>query len=328
MVKNYLAEFILEEKFSHCHINTQDVFKKIILDIVGYTVAGSQTDEAKLAKDFALELWQEGECSIFLSSEKINSVGAAFINATMTTALDLNSEHRMVKGQLNSIIFPAILAASEERKISGEEFLSALLVGYEIGIRADRIAHETRSNLQAICSAGMIGATAGVSRVIGLSEEALVNAIGITEHYSTYSPLMNSIEPVGEQEAISWASMAGVNSAMLAEKGFKRESKTFSEMNYFENQHVQELGRKYLVEQLLYKAHICNRFQSETSEALMLYGEVSEKEIKQKFLSLTEPVIGREWSGQLIETITHLEEVKNMREFTSLINKMILKQVV
>jgi hypothetical protein len=60
----------------------------------------------------------------------------------------------------------------------------------------------------------------------------------------------------------------------------------------------------------------------------MRYEEVSDWEIKQKFMSLTEPVIGRERSFQLIEIIKHLEEVKNMREFTSIINKMFLKQVV
>jgi hypothetical protein len=63
-------------------------------------------------------------------------------------------------------------------------------------------------------------------------------------------------------------------------------------------------------------------------EAFMRYEEVSDWEIKQKFTSLTEPVIGRERSFQLIEIIKHLEEVKNMREFTSIINKMFLKQVV
>jgi 2-methylcitrate dehydratase PrpD len=256
MFKNHLAEFILEENFVHCHINTQNILKKIILDIVGYTVAGSQTDEAQLAKDFALELWQEGECTIFLSSEKINSTGAAFINAIMTNALNLNNHHPMVRGKLDSIIFPAVLAASEERGISGEEFLSALLVGYEIGIRADKIVQATRSDLQAMCSAGMIGATAGVSRVIGLPEEALANAVGITEHYSTYSPLMNSNEPIDEQEVISWASMAVVNSANLAEKGYTRESRIISEMNFSEKQHAQQWGQEYLVEQLLYKAHV------------------------------------------------------------------------
>jgi hypothetical protein len=67
---------------------------------------------------------------------------------------------------------------------------------------------------------------------------------------------MNSNEPIDEQEVVSWASMAVMNSANLAEKGYTRESRIISEMNFSEKQHAQKWGQEYLVEQLLYKAHV------------------------------------------------------------------------
>ncbi|WP_367760222.1 hypothetical protein [Ammoniphilus sp. 3BR4] len=41
-------------------------------------------------------------------------------------------------------IFPAVLSAAEERGITGKKFMNALLVGYEVGIRAGILSHQLR----------------------------------------------------------------------------------------------------------------------------------------------------------------------------------------
>ncbi|SDI37654.1 MmgE/PrpD family protein [Alteribacillus bidgolensis] len=325
---NRMTTFILEEQYKETQPIVQETLKKAIIDIVGSIIAGSQTKEFKSAKDYAFELWKKGDCSVYLSSEKLNSVGAAFMNATMAGALRFDDSHSLINGPLGSIIFPAIFAISEDREVSGETFLSALLIGYEVGIRSEMIGNHSGSNIHQHCSWAAMGAGAGGSRVIGLPEDKIEYVLGSTEHYITYSPLMTSIDcSIDQSDVAAWGSMAGVNSSYLTEKGIERKGEHFSNSNLTISPDIQDIGREYLIKDLQFKLNMCQR-GSKHLGLVKPFREVSNFEIRQKFLSLTEPIIGRKNSEQIIEMIIQLENIKNMREFATAINNLFLKEVV
>lgn len=291
-------------------MKTTKFLKQVLLEVIGSVIAGSQTEEAQSAKDFALHLWKKGKCSIFISSEKLNAVGASFVNATMAANTPLEYRMTFAKRYLGSMICPAILSVAEDKESSGRQFLTALLISYEIGLRAQIIAKQMKMELGDDYAYGVLGIAAGAGKMIGLPEGLMTNAIGIAERYSTYTPLIEETgNDISDEDRISWGSMTGVNSAYLAEKGITGKPSLFSLQE--SESIIGDLGLHYLVEDLFQQQYF-----------------IGEQESKQTFFHLTERVIGKESSEQLWEIIQYIEEVKNMREFTSFVNRGLLQQVI
>jgi 2-methylcitrate dehydratase PrpD len=262
-----LTSYIQLESIEKCNFTIIQSLKEALIDIFGCTIAGSQTEVTKIVKNFAIQQWGRGQCSIFMSSEQISSTGATLVNATMANALDIDDGHRLVKGHPGAAIFPAVLAAAEEYKVSGRQFLTSLLIGYEVGIRAGMLAHLLRPEYHCTGSWGAIGAAAGVSRVIGLSASSIKHALGIAEYHSTYSPMMRCINhPSMVKDGIGWGSMTGISSAYLAKSGFTGIPSLFSAEQA--NDLIEELGQHYRIRDLYFKPHSCCRWAQPAVEGI------------------------------------------------------------
>ena len=262
-----LTEYVLNEKFENAGETTQQKLKTALRDIIACTIAGTQTPAAKIALKVARVHWGKGRSTVFLEREGLSPMGAAFVNAVMANALDLDDGHRLTKGHPGAVIFPAVLAAAEEREANGRQFLDALLAAYEVSIRAGILAHGLRPEYHCTGSWGAIGAAAGAGKLLGLTSEQLAHAMGIAEYHSTYSPMMRCIDvPAMVKDGIGWGCMTGISSAYLAEQGFTGIPSLFS----FPRAQalLEDLGTLYQVERLYYKPHACCRWAQPAVEAL------------------------------------------------------------
>ncbi|MFC4766253.1 MmgE/PrpD family protein [Effusibacillus consociatus] len=262
-----LLSYVETESLGTCNPDAIHSVKEALIDIVASTIAGSQTEAGKIVKNFASHQWGRGSSTVFRASEKLKPTGATLVNATMANALDIDDGHRLVKGHPGAVIFPAVLAAAEEYGVTGEEFLTSLLIGYEVGIRAGILAHELRPEYHCTGSWGALGAAAGVSRIIGLSASSLEHALGIAEYHSTYSPMMRCIDhPSMVKDGIGWGSMTGISSAYLAKDGFTGIPSLFS--SELAEELTNELGRYYRIQHLYFKPHSCCRWAQSAIEAI------------------------------------------------------------
>lgn len=260
---NYLAE----ESYASVPIQIKQALKEALADIIACTIAGTKTPVFEMVHRFTSSQWGSGASSIITTSKKLSASGAAFVNATAANALDMDDGHRLVKGHPGAIVYPAVLAAAEEYHLSGEEFMTSLLIGYEVAIRAGVLAHQLRPEYHCTGSWGAIGAAAGVSRVIGLTADQIHHSFGIAEYQSTYSPMMRCIDhPSMLKDGIGWGSMTGISAAYLAKEGFTGIPSLFEteEAAPF----LQELGQKYRIEELYYKPYACCRWAQPGIEAL------------------------------------------------------------
>lgn len=262
-----VSSYIVKESIDKKSSATIKVLKEALADHLACTIAGSEAKVSEIAKQFARAQWGVGESSLFLDKQKLTPAGAAFVNAVMANALDLDDGHRLTKGHPGAIVIPAVLAAAEEKRSTGEEFLNAVLIGYEIGIRSGIIAHQNRPDYHCTGSWGAIGAAAGVSRIIGLKESEIKHALGIAEYHSTYSPMMRCIDhPSMLKDGIGWGCMTGVSSAYLAKSQFTGIPSIFSLDHGKE--YVQELGKIDRIHNLYYKPYACCRWAQPAVECL------------------------------------------------------------
>lgn len=267
-----MINYMRGESIERCDETIVTLLKEALADVIACTVAGCQTDVAQIVKAFALQQWRSGNSSLFLADDALQASGAALVNATMANALDLDDGHRLVKGHPGAVVFPAVLAAAEEREATGAQFMSALLVGYEVGIRAGMLAHQLRPDYHCTGSWGAIGAAAGVGRILELAPAQIEHALGIAEYQATYSPMMRCIDhPSMLKDGIGWGSMAGTSAAYLAQQGFTGIPSLFHAPQAAAL--IGELGKQYRIAHLYYKPHACCRWAQPAVEAVKLLVE-------------------------------------------------------
>jgi 2-methylcitrate dehydratase PrpD len=241
--------------------------KEALIDFIGASIAGSRANVSNIVREFALEQWGAGKSSLIMSEQKLTPSGAALVNATLANALDIDDGHRLTKGHPGAAVIPAVLAAAESMNSTGEDFLTSLLVGYEVGIRAGIIAHQMRPEYHCTGSWGALGAAAGSAKILKLGQPAVEHALGIAEYHATYSPMMRCIsEPSMLKDGISWGSMTGLSASLLASKGFTGISSLFSSTEA--EGLVNELGDSYRIQQLYFKPHACCRWAQPAVEGV------------------------------------------------------------
>ena len=242
---------------------------RCVLDLCGAAVAGSRTEAAQAAAKYALYAHGAGSSTVIGTGANCKPVGAALANGFATSALDIDDGYRPVKGHPGAVVFPAVLAAAEETKSSGVEFLTALVVGYEVAMRAGRILHSLYDFYHGSGAWAPVGAAAGVTRLLDCDAEQTWHALGIAEFHAAMTPEMRSVEhPSMLKDGIGWGAMVGIGSGQLACRGFTGIPALFDAGDA--GRHLTEsLGDEYLILDLYFKPYACCRWAQPAIEGAL-----------------------------------------------------------
>lgn len=265
-----VAKFVGETEWDNLPPEVQQQARLCALDLLGAIIAGSSTRVARIVAEQALEHWPGEAASILLFGAKASLPGAVLANAFTANALDIDDGYREIKGHPGAIVFPAVLAAAESRGVSGREFLTALVVAYEVAIRAGLAWHHYHAEYHGSGSWGSLGAAAGVARILGLREKETISALGTAEYHAPIMPMMRCIDyPAMTKDGIGWGAMVGTVSALLAATGFTGIPSLFGFREY--SSLVGSLGSEYKILNLYFKPYACCRWaQPAVSAALKL----------------------------------------------------------
>ncbi len=219
--KDKTASFIRELKWESLPEAVKRKALMCLLDNLGVTIVGTLAPVSRIAADYARESWSGDTSTIATGCGKASAAGAAFANACAANALDLDDDAIYTRGHPGAQLFPATLAVAEKTAASGKELLEALVIGYEISIRAGRCWHDLHQIYQACGSWGSVGCAAAAAHLLQLSHEQVDNAMGIAEYHAPNAPMMRDIDnPTMVKHAIGWGAMNGVTSAQLAQNGY------------------------------------------------------------------------------------------------------------
>ena len=106
---------------------------------------------------------------------------AAFVNAVMGHGLVREDMHSASISHLGVVVLPTLLALSQYKRVSGADFMSAVVVGYEVGARIGQALMDAKMArmFRPTGITGPIGAAAAGARLLGLSVEQTTNAIAL-----------------------------------------------------------------------------------------------------------------------------------------------------
>lgn len=146
--------------------DVRDRVVDLVADCVAVTALGSGRPELRRLVA-AHERWTpSGAATVVGSPRGWPSATAAFLNACAGAADQLQEGHRLARGHPASHVVPAVLAISEERDASGEEVLSAVLAGYEAGVRVGRAMGGTPDGVHDIGTWGQVAVAMAVAHLL------------------------------------------------------------------------------------------------------------------------------------------------------------------
>ncbi|MBC2742798.1 MAG: MmgE/PrpD family protein [Desulfosarcina sp.] len=230
------------------------------MDTLGAMIAGSQTPVAGIMRKTALEQFGGDQATIMVTGERVSAAGAALTNGFFGNALDIDDGYRNVKGHPGACALPPVLAGAQlAGNCSGAEFLTALVVGYELGIRAGVIRHATYDAYHSSGSWGAVAGAAAAGRLMGLTEDQLFHAMGAAEYHAPIAPMMKGIDtPAMGKDSIGWGCMVAVLSATMARERFTGICPLFDDAP--DDAWVKSLGQQWEILNLYFKPYAACRW--------------------------------------------------------------------
>jgi len=203
---------------------TRQLFKRNILDSLGCAIAALPGQPFQALREQFEEYRAPGRCTL-IGGGKTSADQAALFNSGLVRYVDLLDSYMAPGGLCHpSDNFGTVLAAAEQAGASGEEFLLALAVAYEIQCRlsaavpvmAKGFNHATQLAISAAASAG---------KLLGLSAGEFANAIAIAT-VDNISLACVHAEPVSQWKGFSpgMTGMRAIYAASLAKRGFEGPS--------------------------------------------------------------------------------------------------------
>jgi len=256
----YTLNFILETKWANLPGEVRHQAKRCLLDTMGALIAGHQTPVADMMSSFALEQFNGDAATILVKGSKTSASGAALANGFANNALDIDDGYRPIKGHPGACILPVALAAAEMTPgITGDQFLTAMVVGYEVSIRAGLIRHATYETYHSSGSWGAIGGAAAAGKILGLTREKFCHALGAAEYHAPIAPMMKCIEIPGMgKDSIGWGCMVAMMSVGMAESGFTGIDPIFNDSP--KEEWIKSLGQSYEIMNLYFKPYAACRW--------------------------------------------------------------------
>jgi len=267
-------EFIHKLRWQQIPKHVQHQVKRCLLDTIGAAIGGRRMRLSGIIYDFVDAVYGGKGAHLWLDGREVSPVGAALAHGMTIDALDIHDNFNQAKGHAGVAIVPAALATlglKSDARISGQELLTTLAVGYEVAMRAGLALHATACDYHTSGAWNALGCAAIVTRRLGLKKETTRHALGIAEYHGPRSQMMRCIDhPTMLKDGSGWGAMAGVSAGLLAHRGF-----TGAPALTVESPEVSEIWadigtRWYLMEQDFKRHAVCHWAQPPISGTLDL----------------------------------------------------------
>lgn len=223
-MSTHAVDFLHNVQYEDIPEETITFAKRCLLDLIGVAAAGSTTQLSHIIRNHATRhcCGSRDESKLLFSDQNCSPMGAALANGMTIDSMDAHDGHKLTKGHVGCGVLPALLAFSQaENNLDDKAFLTSLVAGYEIGLRAGIALHRTTDDYHTSGAWVSIACAAVGARIMGLNEPQTREAIGIAEYHGPRSQMMRVIDhPTMLKDGSGWGAMGGVSAAYLAADGF------------------------------------------------------------------------------------------------------------
>jgi 2-methylcitrate dehydratase PrpD len=217
-----IAQFVSTLQYADVPSHVLDRIKLLILDSLGCAIYGADLEWSRILQRSLGELDTTQACGVWGTKLRLSAPHAVLVNGTQVQGFELDDVHRQGVLHVGAVVLPALIAIAEMRPgMTGREFLTAAVAGYEIGPRVgicmgpEHIAQGWHSG----ATLGVFSAAAGAARGLKLDPVRTVHALGIAGTQAAGLMAAQYGAMVKRMHA-GRSSQSGLYGALLAEQGF------------------------------------------------------------------------------------------------------------
>jgi len=224
--------------------------KRAVLNWVGCAVGASQHATVNNAIAALAPFFGQPQATVLGRHERPDILHAALLNGITSHTFDFDDTH------LKTVIHPAgpvasaLLALAEHKPIDGREFLHAFALGVEVECRIGNAVYPSHYDVgwHITGTAGVFGAAAAAGKVLQLSQQQLVWALGIAATQACglremFGSMCKPLHP-------GLAAKNGLYAALLAKQNFSSSEQGIEGKRGFANVLASERDYRQITEGL------------------------------------------------------------------------------
>ncbi len=219
-----VAEFVAARQYQDLSPLAITRARQVTLDFIGTMLGGYQTELGRLAADYAAQMQPGDDASLIGDGRRSTLEGAAWANATMGKFLGMDDSHRTA-GHVASQLVPVALTLGEHLGLTGEQYIIALAVGYDVMdmVHGAVDSWQRERGLDHKSQAGTFGAAATAAKAMGLPADKIADALALamdlacgTEQYVWDAGSCDTKDLLA-----GYGARNGIYAAKLADFGFR-----------------------------------------------------------------------------------------------------------
>jgi len=198
--------------------------KRCLLDALGCAIGAYDAPGRPICEAVIQELGGPEEATVFGSGLRTSAPNATLVNSFLVRFLDYND---LGGGEHNSDAISSILAVSEREKADGRDFLTSLVISYELGARVAESITIMGASLEdkgwTYDIRGGLNMPPALGKLMGLNEDQIANAIGICASRSLPLGILDAHREENSMTKnlrFGFVAYDAILSCMLAKKGF------------------------------------------------------------------------------------------------------------
>jgi 2-methylcitrate dehydratase PrpD len=285
-IRESLAEFIVKTRYEKLPEEVIHQAKRCMLDFLGVALAGSKVGIAPTIADIICAMGGKEEATIIGDGRKIPILNAVFLNSVKGHTLDMDDCQRYASGHPGIVAIPAAIGIGEKENVGGKTLIEAIVVGYEIFLRIASLINPSHlgRGFHTTGTVGPFAAAAASSKILGLNEEEIENAISIAGlqgagllEVATSGQMMKPLQAGRAVQGGTLASLLAKQGArgpdliFEGEKGFLRAFSDISEMDSL----LKNLGKNFEIMTTAFKLYAACRVSHPSVDATL---EICKKE--------------------------------------------------
>lgn len=315
------ADFIIGTNYDNLPPNVAHYVKRNILNNLGCVLGGKGVKSSDVVVEVVSELGGKPESSVLGYKMKTSCANAAFANAIVGYALEMNDDHRLGTQHPVIAIAPTVMALGERKGARGKEIIVAQALGSELSIRVGEtfLGFMYDQGFHPTGTCATFGATAAAGKILGLSKDEIVNAFGIAGSAAAGMSTVTIGSGVWTKRFQGGhPAMSGIIAALLGQKGFKGSAQIFEgvkgkggfvKSHSFQNKYdltkiTNQLGKKWELLDTSVKVHACCAYLAPVVDSALEIAskyDVSPEDVQEVKVKVCQ---------QLIDTLMFPEERK------------------
>jgi len=219
-VTERLAQWLVETRWEDLDPAVRVAAKRSVMNFFAVALTGSRSEPIEIMLRTLAPFSGGRQAAVIGRRERIDAMGAAFLNAASANVLDFCDTHVPTAIHPTAPVVPPLLALAEMRTVSGRDLLLALVLGHEIECRiglAMSPSHYSRGwHITSTC--GVFGAAAASGKLLRLDAAQMVAALGIAATQA--AGLCECLGTAAKSVSVGNAARNGLFAALLAAEKF------------------------------------------------------------------------------------------------------------